>query len=423
MYHVITESWGLEKITDALPGTLNPHRHKDAFEWGPDLLFKLHELAQLTPGRHARVVEGLKLRVSQRHSSVRPNFAPWTIPEDVQYPITTNRPRPADIPQIVNRNAIVPNAGLPNADQPNYAAANAPQLNGGLANALQVNVAQVHPDSNASSAADAEPDAGETGNAGNASRSGRRKSTRIAKQVTQSYIYPSDDSKTDGEEDRDEGLIAQSQVQPRKRKRDGLPQSPSLSLSSSSSSSSSSPMSRSEPPLNLRKRLRSLSSTSKRRRPAHAPEDEGDISHDQLELAEESQKCDDETGEAVQDAEHDTEQSQASEEAVKGAEGDGGDQSDHGGDHDDEPAQPGEQEIVPCVEDATVSIAGLTFEERHPIPASASRRRRASMLRLLKKRNQRLRHEGSEHIDHELDYRIQIEEALEEEEDAVRIEG
>lgn len=45
------------------------------------------------------------------------------------------------------------------------------------------------------------------------------------------------------------------------------------------------------------------------------------------------------------------------------------------------------------------------------------------MLRLLKKRNQRLRHEGSEHIDHELDYRIQIEEALEEEEDAVRIEG
>ena len=84
VYHVITESWGLEKITDALPGTLNPHRHKDAFEWGPDLLFKLHELAQLTPGRHARVVEGLKLRVSQRHSSVRPNFAPWTIPEDVK---------------------------------------------------------------------------------------------------------------------------------------------------------------------------------------------------------------------------------------------------------------------------------------------------------------------------------------------------
>jgi hypothetical protein len=57
-----------------------------------------------------------------------------------------------------------------------------------------------------------------------------------------------------------------------------------------------------------------------------------------------------------------------------------------------------------------------TFEQRYPFPENASRARRIRMLKLLKERNQNIGREGGEHINNELDYRISLEENMEEQE-------
>jgi hypothetical protein len=76
-----------------------------------------------------------------------------------------------------------------------------------------------------------------------------------------------------------------------------------------------------------------------------------------------------------------------------------------------------QQQAIQVVDNNLVQgMQFMTFEQRYPLPENASRARCIRMLKLLKERDQNIGREGGEHINNELDYRISLEENMEEQE-------
>jgi hypothetical protein len=76
-----------------------------------------------------------------------------------------------------------------------------------------------------------------------------------------------------------------------------------------------------------------------------------------------------------------------------------------------------QQQAIQVVDNNLVQgMQFMTFEQQYPLPENASRARCIRMLKLLKERDQNIGREGGEHINNELDYRISLEENMEEQE-------